>query len=271
MKPAINQWAFPASMPATEAISLAKRLGFEAFEVCVGVDGPTRLDATDGEIAAIRRHAEKEGMSLHSVGCGAGWQYMLTSPDPANRARAAEVTTRGLEVAGALGADALLVVPGVVDGATSYDVALENAEAGIRALIPAAERTGVAVAIENVWNRFLLSPTEMRDFIDQFGSPHVGAYFDVGNVLLYGLPEQWIRILGKRIRAIHMKDFRVSVGGFGGFVMLMEGDANWPAVMAALREIGYDKALTAEFGPYAHSLEAMLRHVLVSLKAIAAL
>lgn len=175
---------------------------------------------------------------------------------------------RALEVAAGLGADAVLVVPGTVDGETPYDVAIENALEGVRGLAPVAEKCRVSIALENVWNKFLLSPVEMRDFIDQCESEFVGAYVDVGNMIPYGYPEQWIRILGSRVRAIHMKDFRASVGNMGGFVMLMEGDVNWPEVAAALREIGYDRALTAEFGPYAHSLEAMLQHVLTSLKTI---
>jgi hexulose-6-phosphate isomerase len=122
-----------------------------------------------------------------------------------------------------------------------------------------------------VWNKFLLSPVEMRDFIDQCDSEYVGAYFDTGNIVQYGFPEQWIQILGQRIRAVHLKDFRASTGTLDGFVMLMEGDVNWPEVMGALREIDYRRALTAEYGPYQHSLETMLRHVLASEQMILAL
>jgi len=268
MKPGINQWAFPGDMAATECISLAKKIGFSSFEVCLGEKGPTRLDISDADVAAIRKHAEAEGMALHSIGSGEGWTYKLTSMDAGNREKAKQVIARALEVAAGLGADAVLVVPGTVDGETPYDVAIENALEGVRGLAPVAEKCRVSIALENVWNKFLLSPVEMRDFIDQCESEFVGAYVDVGNMIPYGYPEQWIRILGSRVRAIHMKDFRASVGNMGGFVMLMEGDVNWPEVAAALREIGYDRALTAEFGPYAHSLEAMLQHVLTSLKTI---
>lgn len=268
MKPGINQWAFPGDMSAIECISVAKRIGFSAFEVCVGDKGPTRLDAGEADIRAIRKHAENAGIALHSVGSGTGWQYQLTSTDLSNRQKAKEAIARSLEISSWLGADALLVVPGVVDNRTPYDVALENALTGVRELAPIAERLKVSIAIENVWNKFLLSPVEMRDFIDQCESEYVGAYVDVGNMIPYGFPEQWIRILGPRVRAIHMKDFRASVATMGGFVMLMEGDVNWPAVMAALREIGYAKSLTAEYGAYTHSREAMLSHVLTSLETI---
>lgn len=268
MKAAINQWAFPGDMPATQAISLAKRIGFDAFEVCVGVQGPVPLSATEAEVTSIRRHAEDNGIELTSVGSGVGWEFPLSSPDAHVRDQGKAAMTKALQIAQWLGVDALLTVPGVVTPETPYDAAMENALASIQTLVPVAEKHRVAIAIENVWNKFLLSPVEMRDFIDQFDSAYVGAYFDVGNIVLYGYPEQWIRILGNRIRMIHAKDFRASVGSLSGFVMLMEGDVNWPAVVAELRRAGYDKALVAEYGPYAHSLDAMLHHVLVSLRTI---
>ena len=116
-------------------------------------------------------------------------------------------------------------------------------------LLPTAERLDVRLAVENVWNRFLMSPLEMRYFIDSFESPHVGSYFDVGNVLAFGHPEDWIHTLGKRILAVHLKDFRVNVGNLDGFVDLLSGDVNYPSVMRCFREIGYDGAYTAEIVP----------------------
>jgi len=271
MKAAINQWAFPGDMPATKAISLAKEFGFDGFEVCVGLNGPVSIDATEAEISGIRRHAAECDVTLTSLGCGLGWDFPLSSPDRTVRERGKEVTAKALQIAQWLGVDSVLVVPGNVTPEVSYDAALENSLAAIQDLVPAAERLQVCIAIENVWNKFLLSPVEMRDFIDQFQSAYVGAYFDIGNIVLYGYPEQWIRILGKRIRMVHAKDFRASTGNMDGFVMLLEGSVDWPAVMAAFRDIGYDKALVAEYGPYAHSLDAMLEHVLTSLRAIIAL
>ena len=268
MKAAINQWAFPADLPAEKAISLAKEIGFDAFEVCVGLNGPVPLSATEADMTAIRKHAADAGVALTSIGSGLGWDYPLTSPDPAVRARGKEAISKLLQMAHWLGVDCVLTVPGGVTPDMPYDMALENALTAIQDLVPVAEKQQVCIAIENVWNRFLLSPVEMRDFIDQFESPSVGAYFDIGNIVLYGYPEQWVQILGKRIRMIHAKDFRTSVGNMDGFVMLLEGNVNWPEVVKALREIGYDKALVAEYGPYAHSLDAMLKHVLASLRTI---
>jgi len=240
MKPAINQWAFPGDMTTADALSLAKTIGFESFEVCVGLDGPVSLDVSEADVLAIRRHATKVGIELSSIGCGLGWDYAMTSPDSKIRERGKDALLKVLQIAQWLGVDSVLTVPGGVTPDTSYDVAIENALTSIQDLTPSAEKFKVCIAVENVWNKFLLSPVEMRDFIDQFESEYVGAFFDIGNVVLYGYPEQWIRILGKRIRMIHAKDFRATSGTMDGFVMLMEGDVNWPEVVAALRDVGYD-------------------------------
>lgn len=270
MKTGINQWAFPEGTSAEQALDWAKKIGFESFEVCVGDTGPVSLDASEREITAIRRHAERLGVAVTSVGSGMGWKYPLSSPDAAVREQGLEAARKSLQIARWLGADTILLVPGVVDAETPYDAALENALASVQLLAPLAEQLQVAVGVENVWNKLLLSPVEMRDFIDQCESEYVAAFFDIGNVVAYGYPEQWIRILGQRIRKVHAKDFRAAAH-VNGFVMLLEGDVNWPAVIAALTEIGYTGPLTAEYGPYAHSLEAMLRHVHVSLSTILAL
>ena len=152
-----------------------------------------------------------------------------------------------------------------------YDVAWERGLTIYRELAPVAERHGVTLCVENVWNRFLLSPREMREFVDTVGSPAVRVYFDVGNVVVSGFPEQWLRILGPRIGCIHLKDFRASVGTLDGFVMLLEGDVNWAEVMAAIREIGYDGTLTAEYGPYRHGPDTLLAHLSSSMDRIIAL
>ncbi len=131
-----------------------------------------------------------------------------------------------------------------------YDLCFEHACEGLRRILPIAEEAGVVICIENVWNKFLLSPLEMRDFIDSFNSEMVGVYFDVGNVLLTGYPEQWIRILGKRIRRLHVKDFKRSIGTVDGFVDLLEGDVDFQKVKEALVDIGYDGYVTAEILPF---------------------
>jgi len=131
----------------------------------------------------------------------------------------------------------------------SYDIVLARARQGMKRLLKTAEQCKVALAVENVWSKFLLSPVEMRDFIDGFKSEYVGSYFDVGNVMAFGYPEQWIRILGKRIKRVHFKDFKTACGGVDGFCDLLEGDVNWPAVMKAFRAVGYNGYCTAEMIP----------------------
>jgi hexulose-6-phosphate isomerase len=268
MKRAINQWAFPGGMPSADAMSRAKSAGFEGFEVCIGVDGPVRLDASESEFTSIRRHAASIGIDITSLACALGFEYPLTSPDAATAARAIEIQEKALQAAQWLGVDTLLLVPGVVSAEITYDAAIENARRNIGTLIRTAENLRVTIGIENVWNKFLLSPIEFRDFVDGFGSAYVGAWFDTGNILLYGFPEQWVRILGSRIRRVHVKDFRTGVGTLDGFVMLQEGDVNWPAVMSALRDTGYDGPLIAEYGPYRYGTDTLLAQIAAGLKEI---
>ncbi|MHC4481093.1 MAG: sugar phosphate isomerase/epimerase family protein, partial [Planctomycetota bacterium] len=194
------------------------------------------------------------GLQLTSLASGLGWQFPFTDDDPGVRRRGLDLARHSLHVASWLGVETLLVVPGTLAALDAsggmhvpYDVAFERMRAAIGQLVPAAEEVGVVLGIENVWNRLLLSPLEMRDFIDGFGSDAVGSYFDVGNVVLFGYPEDWIRILGPRIRAVHFKDFKHSVGTLEGFCDLLEGDVDYPAVTRALREVGYDGPCVAEF------------------------
>ena len=173
---------------------------------------------------------------------------------------------RQLEAAKLLGADTILVVPGVVNAEFAhpekkvrYDVVYERSLEALTELSSYAESLGVAIGLENVWNKFLLSPMEMRDFIDKIGSDYVGSYLDIGNTMYCSYPEDWIRILGKRIKKVHFKDYRVSVGGLDGFVDLLAGDVDYPEVVRALYEIGYDGWVSAEMIPnYKHHTDAII-------------
>ena len=151
MKTGINQWVFPAEMPVAHALAMAKEIGFDAFEVCVGDKGPVSLDISEKEVTAIRVHAEKLGIAVTSVASGMGWQYPLSAPDPKVRERGKDAVRQSLRIARWLGADAVLVVPGVVTPDTPYDLALENALASLQDLVPDAEQLQIAIAIENVW------------------------------------------------------------------------------------------------------------------------
>lgn len=265
MKKSISQWSF-AKPSLRECMELAKDAGFEAIELAMGEEGEITPSSSEDAIQALWATADEIGIEISSLATGLFWSYSLTSNDPATREKAIGIGKRMLEVAHWLGVDAILVVPGAVgvdfvpgSEVVRYDVVYDRALEAIRALRPVAERVKVAVGVENVWNKFLLSPLEMRDFVDQIGSEMVGVYFDVGNVIATGYPEHWIRILGKRIKRVHFKDFRRNVGTLDGFVDLLEGDVNWGEVMAAFREIGYEGYATAEMiPPYRHHPEALL-------------
>ena len=160
------------------------------------------------------------------------------------------------------------MVPGAVKVAfdpdselVEYDVAYERALEALTELAPYAEQLKVAIGVENVWNKFLLSPMEMAEFIDKVGSDYVGSYFDVGNVLYIGYPEHWIKVLAGRIKKVHLKDYRVEAGGLHGFVDLLAGEVNWPAVMQQFEKIGYDGWVSAEMiPPYTYYPEAIIQN-----------
>ncbi|HEY3332246.1 MAG TPA: sugar phosphate isomerase/epimerase family protein [Capsulimonadaceae bacterium] len=250
----ISQWAFKPDRSPLEVFQLAAQHGFPAVELAVAETGPIGLDITRDQCREIVNAASSNGIQIASLASGLGWHYPVTTADEVKRERGIQILARSLEIGSWLGVDALLVVPGGVGvdfipgyGVTSYDLAYANASSAMLELAPVAEKFGVALAIENVWNKFLLSPLEMRDFIDHAGSPFVGSYFDVGNVLVNGYPEQWINILGSRIKRIHFKDFKRAIGNIDGFCDLLDGDVDYPAVIAALNRIGYDGPVTAEF------------------------
>jgi L-ribulose-5-phosphate 3-epimerase len=254
MLKSISVWAFDPARPLPEVFKMAKDNGFEGVEVAIGSEGPITPQSTEDDCKRIVEQAQAAGIKLASLASGLGWQFPITTTDDATREEGLKVIKSSLWAAKWLGVDAILVVPGgvgaeFIDGfkGAPYDVAYANTVAGLNKLKGVAEETGVSIGIENVWNKFLLSPLEMRDLIDEIDSPQVGAYFDVGNVILTGYAEQWINILGKRIKRVHFKDFKREVGTLDGFCDLLDGDVNFPACMKALREAGYNGPVTSEF------------------------
>lgn len=255
----INPWSFRDSNDLKTIVSLAKKAGFEAIELCLNEDeGPITWKSTEKEVKEVRKFVEKAGLQVASLAIGTGWKYPLSSPDKKIVKAGADSIKKGVEVAKWLGTDGVLVVPGVTTPEVPYDVVYKKTKAELAKLVPFAEKAKAAICVENVWNKFHLSPIELRDYVDSFNSEYLAVYLDVGNMLLYGYPEQWIRILGKRIKKVHFKDFRTNVGGFGGFVGLLEGDVNWPEVMKAFKEIGYDGPASVEIGCYKHHWEASI-------------
>jgi len=199
----------------------------------------------------MRRAAERAGVRIHSIIYG-GWDPPLSHPDPATRQRSRKNAEEALLSAERMGAENILLVPAVVDAKTRYQDAYQWSREGIERLIPVAERRKVLICVENVWNNFLLSPLEFAQYIDRFRSRWVQAYFDVGNVVIFGWPEDWIRTLGARIRKVHLKDFKGGPGLFdkrsGKFVHPRDGSVNWPEVRRAFAEIGYTGYMTTELG-----------------------
>ncbi len=246
-----------ATLPVADAMAQTKDLGFDAIELCIGSQGALTHETSQAQCEQIAAQAKELGVEIAGVASGESWGSSPSDDDPAVRAKIIEFTKQALQVTKWLGADAYLFVPGAVDvfflensPVVPYDVCYERAKEAVAQLVLTAEGLGVTIGIENVWNKFLLSPLEMREFIDSFGSKAVGSYFDAGNVLLTGYPEHWIKILGKRIVRVHVKDFKKSVGTAEGFVDLLEGDVDFEAVKAALADVGYDGYVTAEMLPY---------------------
>ena len=254
MKKGISIWTFSDRSPES-CFALAKKHGFDGVEVGLGGVGPLRYDSTKEEIIAYKKAAESYGLSFYSLVCDDCWKYPLTSDLPEIRQNGAEIVKKQIEVAALLGCDTTLVLPGMVQGLNPdsevipYDVAYDRALTEMKKLAKIAEEYNVTLGVENVWNKFLLSPLEMRDFIDRIGSPRVAAYFDVGNVVVNGFPEQWIKILGPRIAKVHFKDFKRSIGTVDGFVDILDGDVNYKAVMTELEKAGYNGWVTAEVFP----------------------
>ena len=261
MKISASYWIFDGgldcSLPISSAMEQASRMGFEGIELGIASQGVLTYNTTQAECEEIVREAEKHGLEISGVASGESWTTSPTANDEDVRKKIIDFTQKALQVTQWLGTDAYLFVPGAVEvfflpeaEVIPYDVCYQRASEGISKLLPLAEKLGVAIAVENVWNKFLLSPLEMREFIDNFNTSQVGVYFDVGNVLLTGYPDQWIRILGSRIKRVHIKDFKRSVGTADGFVDLLEGDVDFEAVKQALSEINYDGYVTAEMIPF---------------------
>ncbi len=275
MKKGISIWSF-AEPSLKKCFELAKDAGFEGVEVALDTEGEVSLKSTKEDIEKVKQYAKDAGIELYSVACGLYWQKNYTASSEEVRREAIEITKKQLEVASWLGCQSILVVPGAVgvdfepgSEVVEYDVAYDRCLAALKELAPIAEKFKVELCIENVWNKFLLSPLEMRDLLDKVNSPYVCSYFDVGNVLYSGYPEHWIKILNKRIKKVHFKDYRRDVGTLSGFVDLLAGNVDYVAVKKALDDVGYDGWVTAEMlPPYALYPETILYNTSNSMDKI---
>jgi hexulose-6-phosphate isomerase len=233
----------PKDMSLVDRFQLARDVGFTEIEC--------HTEEDEKQAEQIKTAAEKTKLRIHSVMNSAHWKYPLSSSDP----EVVAVSMKGMETslrnAHLWGADTVLLVPAVVNPETSYKDAWVRSQEQIRKLIPLAEQLKVIIAVEEVWNKFLLSPLEFARYVDEFKSPWVKAYFDVGNVVLYGYPQDWIRTLGDRIVKLHFKDFKFAVQPsinkrVADFVQLREGEIDWKEVYNALAEIKFNGTGTVE-------------------------
>jgi len=227
----------PENRSYADRFNLARAVGFEV------VQAPTEPDQRKAE--EIKKAADAANVRIDSVMNMDHWKYPLSSSDPSVVEKSLAGMRTSLHNAKFWGSDVVLLVPAVVNPQTSYRDAWTRSQREIRKLIPLAEELKVVIAIEEVWNKFLLSPLEMAAYIDEFHSPWIKAWFDVGNVLLYGYPQDWIRTLGKRIVKVHLKDFKRKEDGYA-WVNLGDGDVDWPAVRQAFSEIGYAGSAVVE-------------------------
>jgi hexulose-6-phosphate isomerase len=224
----------PNDLSDAEKFALAAKCGFDGIE-----DSPMADRDAARKRGALARDA---GVPIHSLVYG-GWQAPLSDPNPDVTAKGLEGMRRALRSAKAFGADAVLLVPALVNETVGYAEAYERSQKNIRQLLPLAEDLGVTIAVENVWNKFLLSPIEFARYVDEFNHPRLRAYIDVGNMILFGYAQDWIRTVGRRIVRIHLKDFKRK--GYQ-WTNLLEGDVNWPEVRKALAEVGYAGYMTTE-------------------------
>jgi hexulose-6-phosphate isomerase len=173
-----------------------------------------------------------------------------------------------LRAASVVGADSVLIVPGVADPEVPYMDTYRIAQESVQTLSESAAELGVRIGVENVWNRFLQSPLEMLRFIEEIGSPSVGTYVDVGNLIVCGYPQHWVQVLGDHIVKVHVKDFLGDVGNIHGFTYLLHGDVPWVEVIRELKAVGYDDYLTAELSPADDFTERLTHEISDSLTAI---
>jgi hexulose-6-phosphate isomerase len=227
----------PKDLSYADRLKMARQVGFEVIQAYTT---PNPREAEE-----IKKAAETAEIKIDSVMNVDHWKYPLSSSHPDVVEKSLEGMKTSLRNAQFWGAEAVLLVPAVVNAETRYRDAWTRSQDQIRRLLPLAEELRVVIAIEEVWNKFLLSPLEFARYVDEFNSPWVKAWFDVGNVVLYGYPQDWIRTLAKRIAKLHLKDFKRGESSYE-WVNLGEGDVDWTEVRKALSEIGFSGSATVE-------------------------
>ncbi len=228
-----------------DTLNLCRDAGYEAIELVFREGGDPDIHMSASEVKAVGQKCKAAGVEIGSVIANYADRGSLLSRNREEHEKQKRCVARSLEIGNLLGVDCTLLHPGQLTVEGTYEQAWDDLRGILKELAPVAAKSRVAIGLENVWNKFLLSPKEMRDFLDEVGSDHVGAYVDTANMMAYGFPEHWIRSLGKRIKKVHFKDFKRREHQF---VHLMDGDTDWPTIVKELRGIGYDDCVIHEVG-----------------------
>lgn len=232
-------------MSLDDCLSLCKDAGYNAIELSFREGGGLDINMNESDIKKVAQKCADAGVTIASVIGGYKDNGSMLSLNPEERKKGCKSIRRILEIGNILGTDGMLLHPGQLRPEGSYTEVWNAFLDELKQLAPVAESFKVAICVENVWNKFLLSPKEMREFVDAVGSDWVGTYLDTANMMEYGYPEHWVRELGKRIHKVHFKDYK---RGNRSFVNLLDGDTNWAVVMKEFRAIGYDSAVVHEVG-----------------------
>jgi len=255
----------PKELGWVEKFRLAREVGFEGIEIGTISD--------NGVAEEIKAAAAKANLPIHSVMNADHWKFPFSSDDPGVVAKGVAGMEQSLRNAKLWGAEAILLVPGIVDAKTSYEAAWKRSQKVIKErILPMAADMKIVIGIENVWNKFLLSPLEMARYVDEFASPWVKAYLDVGNMLFYGFPQDWARTLGSRIVRVHVKDFKQERNTYS-WTNLGEGNIDWPEVRKALADAKYSGWVTTEISggdaAYLKDVVARLDRIFAGQKPVA--
>lgn len=227
-----------------EVIDKVKDAGYDGMEVLLTDDGDITADSSEADLAKVRKLFDDRGMTMQGMCLSVKDRGSLVTGNPADADRFRDCVQAGVRACRQLGIDTVLIIPGGVTADIPYDVCYQRAREGVETLKPIADQ-GVNLAIEYVWNNFFLSPLELRGFLDDVDHPHIGFYMDTGNMMAFGFAEQWIRIVGPHVKKVHTKNYkRKPVWEWPS--LLSDGDADWDAIMAALRDIGYNGPLISE-------------------------
>jgi hexulose-6-phosphate isomerase len=251
MKKSIGDNLIPKGWTLENGLALIRKAGFDGVELWLGDKPWFQVDTPDAQVRELRRKVEDAGLVVSNVSNTLDWDTPISSRDPAIRDKARHHIVRQLEAANILGADAILVVAGLVTEDTPYNEVYRRTVDNIRQLGETASQAKVRIGCENCCSeqRFLISPREFETFLNDVNNPWVGLHLDVGNIHDTGFPEQWIEIHGPRITRVHVKDVLRHRGRCGNqtvYTNLFLGDNNWPAIRAALEKVRYDGWIIAE-------------------------